>query len=659
MFFGRGRGGLLSWRHAAGAALLSLAVVIAYSALRDAPLFGAVEGQTLNWRFWLRGPLEPPRELAIIAIDDATIAGLKRWPLPRRTLADAVHRLDAAGAKVIGLDLLFIEPEQPSSGVGLGPGDQALADALSASGRALLPLAFIFTPLPAPDDRAAEAARAASFRVVRRPAGDGGAGVLRATGLLAPIEPLRQGSMLGHVNLPVDADGSLRHLSLAVAFGDAYVPAFAVEAARQFSGVSPGDMALLVGDRLQLGRHAIDLDFQLRRPIDFYGPKGTVATHPLIDLLEGRVPDAALSGRVVLIGATAVGVGDTFVTPFSHALPGVEVLATSIGNIIDGRLLDRGAAARSWSIAAILVLGFATFAFARLRSPLSIIAVAAILLVGWFAVAQLAFQRYGLWLDVTFPSLAILLTAGFVAVSRASLERRMRRNLARYQSPMIVDILAERENPSIEGHEQPAAVLFVDIAGSTRRAELLAPPDVARFLHEFHGRIERVVGRHGGVTTQFMGDGAMIIFGVPTPGPGDAAAALAAARDLADDIRAWNTTLAASGEAVLGIGIGIHYGPVVITLLGGQAQAQLTAAGDTVNVASRIEALTRAHRADIALSGVAIDAVRAAGRDDLLAGFIELPAQQIRGREGRVSIWILRGLLTPAPPVLAARGRLH
>ena len=218
MLSGRSRSGLLSWRHAMGALLLSLAVAIGYVAFGDASLFSAVEGQTLNWRFRLRGPIAPPPTAAVIAIDDATLARLKRWPLPRRVLADATTRLAAAGAKVIGIDLLLLEPEQPTSGTGLGPGDLALIDALGAGGRALLPVAFVFTPLPPPDDSVVEIARAASFRIVRAPSG-GDAGVLRATGLLSPIEPLRRVATLGHVNLPVDADGSLRHLSVAVAFG--------------------------------------------------------------------------------------------------------------------------------------------------------------------------------------------------------------------------------------------------------------------------------------------------------------------------------------------------------------------------------------------------------------------------------------------------------
>src|SRR4029077_14577895 len=141
---------------------------------------------------------------------------------------------------------------------------------------------------------------------------------------------------------------------------------------------------------------------------------------------------------------------------------------------------------------------------------------------------------------------------------------------------------------------------FVDIAGSTSRIEGMAPEAAVGFLRDFHGRIERAVLAHGGVLEQFMGDGAMVVFGVPTPGPQDAAAALASARDLFADVRRRNEELVAEGEAPFRISVGIHYGPVVIASLGGPTQAKISTSGDTVNVASRLEALTRDHGAAIA-----------------------------------------------------------
>src|SRR5262249_9786239 len=142
-----------------------------------------------------------------------------------------------------------------------------------------------------------------------------------------------------------------------------------------------------------------------------------------------------------------------------------------------------------------------------------------------------------------------------------------------------------------------------------------------------------------------MGDGAMVIFGLPEPGPGDSAAALACARDLVADIGRRNAELAAAGEAPFAISIGVHYGPVVMARLGGPTQAQITPAGDTVNAASRLEKLTRPHGAVIAVSEAVVAAVRKGGRGDLLEGFESIAAQTIRGRVGRLSVWIWRRVL--------------
>ncbi|WP_119459920.1 adenylate/guanylate cyclase domain-containing protein [Rhodospirillaceae bacterium SYSU D60014] len=634
------------WR-AAVAAVITLGTAAAYAAFWDAPLVEAIEGQTVNWRFQLRGPLTPPPEIVVIAIDDRTVDGLQRWPLPRGALAEAVATLDAAGAAVIGLDLLLLDREQASDGIALAPGDRHLREALQATDQAVLGLAFTFGPAGPADEEVLSAVREAAFRVVHRDGGIALAPDRQATGALIPIAPFRDAAGLGHVNVLADQDGALRHLFLAVPFADRYVPAFSVEIARRFLGLGRDETVLMVGRGLRLGQREIAADPLLRLAINYYGAAGTVRTYAMIDLLDGRVPAESLAGRAVLIGATALGAGDSFVTPFSRTLPGVEALATVVGNLVDGQALARTATSMGWDLAAILFLGLAAFACAHLPSPVLAVVATLAVLAGWASVAQLAFQQSQLWLDMTFPTTVILLNGGFVAVSRTVAERRLRRdaerqrrNLSRYHSPMIADLLAESETLSFDQREQHAAILFVDIAGFTGRSEQMAPAETVHFLRDFHRLIERAVLAHGGVVEQFMGDGAMVIFGVPTPSDQDAVAALACARHLVGTVRRWTEELTRAGRAPLRIGIGVHYGPVVIARLGGDTQRQLTAAGDTVNVASRLEALTRHHDAAIALSAAAAAAVRSAGREDLLAGFTELPAQPIRGREERIPVWV-------------------
>jgi len=634
---GRLRAAPLPWRYAALSLLASLLVALAYLALRDAPsVIGTIEGQTLNWRFQLRGSHAPPPQVTIIAIDDRTVAELGHWPVPHRELAAAIEKLSAGGAAAIGIDMLLLDYEQPSNGLQLSAGDQALFDALRLSARSVLPIAF--APGAKPSKAALEIAEAAAFRVVSRPSGNAGGDLLpRGTDMRVPFSPLPSVTGLGHVNMLVDQDGALRSIPAAIAFGDHYLPAFPIELARRALGLTTGEIALQLEGGFIFDKRELRLDRRLRLPINYYGPPGTVPTFSLSALLNDRVPAAAIAGHAVLLGVTALGLGDNFVTPFSKIMPGVEVLATITGNLMTGQILQR-AGLQGWDIAAILLLGLAAFGLARLPMPLATTIAIVGLLAVWSAIALAAFQ-HDLWLDMTFPAAAILINAGGVAILRAGIERRMRRNLAHYHSPVIVDMLAKSATPSFGG-SQNAAILFVDIAGFTSRMERMAPDDTVRFLRDLHGRIERAVLAHGGVLEQFMGDGAMVVFGVPAPGPQDAVSALACARDLFADIRQRNDELAAEGEPPFRISVGIHYGPVVIASLGGPTQAQISTSGDTVNVASRLEALTREHGAAIAISGAVVEAVKAAGREDLLTGFELLATDTVRGRVGSLPIWV-------------------
>src|SRR5215469_3518813 len=142
---GRVRAAPLPWRYGLLSLLASLLVALAYLALRDKPVVSTIEGQTLNWRFQIRGSEKPPPEAIILAIDDRTVAKLGQ-PVRRQGLAEAVEKLTADRAAAIGIDLLILEHEQPSNGFQLSPGDQALFDALRGADRGVMALVFTFSP---------------------------------------------------------------------------------------------------------------------------------------------------------------------------------------------------------------------------------------------------------------------------------------------------------------------------------------------------------------------------------------------------------------------------------------------------------------------------------------------------------------------------------
>jgi adenylate cyclase len=257
-------------------------------------------------------------------------------------------------------------------------------------------------------------------------------------------------------------------------------------------------------------------------------------------------------------------------------------------------------------------------------------------------------------LDVVIQDVVVLLiVAGVLAagvwrsrrlVLREAVAARERANLARYFAPTMVDRLARTDRPLGAVRAQPVAVLFADIAGFTRLAEHEAPERVIALLRGLHARLEAAVFEHQGTLDKYLGDGIMATFGTPEAGPDDAGNALAAARAMLASIDAWNRDRAARGEPPLRLSIGVHYGPVVLGDVGSARRLEFAVIGDVVNVASRLEELTRELHARLVVSDALIEAVRAAGgqRARALAGLERAGAQVLRGRTAPVALWVLR-----------------
>jgi adenylate cyclase len=206
-----------------------------------------------------------------------------------------------------------------------------------------------------------------------------------------------------------------------------------------------------------------------------------------------------------------------------------------------------------------------------------------------------------------------------------------------------VDELADANRPLDQIRNQSVAVLFADIVGFTTLSEAEPPEAVIALLREFHARMQAAVFAHSGTLDKYLGDGLMATFGTPYPGTRDAANALAAARSMAVSLADWNTTRQQRGLSAIRVGIGLHWGPVVLGDIGGENRLEFATIGDTVNVASRLEHMTRELSADVAASEDLVSALRSTlgpgEADKLLEGFIETEPRVIRGRGGNLAIF--------------------
>lgn len=211
---------------------------------------------------------------------------------------------------------------------------------------------------------------------------------------------------------------------------------------------------------------------------------------------------------------------------------------------------------------------------------------------------------------------------------------RERTNLARYFSPTMVEELSTKDEPLGQIRSHDAAVLFVDIVGFTTYSDGRPPQEVIETLRAFHARMESEVFAHKGTLDKYLGDGLMATFGTPLPQVDDAARAVACVRAMADRMAAWNVDRRADGLPEITARFGLHYGPVVLGDIGAN-RLEFAVLGDTVNVASRLEGMTRALGVQAIISDAAMEA---AGETE---GFRRAPDQMVRGMAEPVPVWVL------------------
>ena len=579
-----------------------------------------VEATMSDLRMLARGPREAPDAVTIVAIDDATAELAGGYPLRRDVLARIVTAIAQAGPRAIAVDLLLVDP-------GREEGDAALEAALSGAQSVI--------------------AAAAVYREGVQSVEDAGplGGIARAERFLMPLKRFGDVAAVGVVNVSTDQSGALRAVPMLFRSGDDVQSSLplrvAALAARQEPVIDPG--GIVVGGR----RVATDAGQML--PLSFYGPRGTIRTISAADLLLGRVEAAAIRDRVAAIGSTVTGGGDVFATPFDPVLPGVEVISTAISHLVtgDGPVRNRATRLADGIIATLLAISLVGLIAWR-RSAASGGLIAAVLLL-WLAGNMAAFSQ-GILLSAALPLAVAVPSAMLFGLAQIWLDRRRAERFAsraellqKFQAPALARQLARDPDFLSRPVRQDAAIVFIDISGFTGLSETLGPDAVRELLNGFYEMVEVEASGCGGTITSFMGDGAMIVFGLPGAEQDDAATALACCVGLAGAARRWLATLPEAMGSRVGFKIGAHFGLVVVSRMGGDGHhQQITATGDPVNVASRLMEVAAAQGAELALSD---DLLRAAGQAAAVSvtGRLEGPTQvAIRGRAGGLFVWYWR-----------------
>lgn len=613
-------------RRAQTLAALALAALwgaaLGYQHWRGNPWFlDRVEATMTDLRTLLRGVRPAPDIVTIVAIDDAAASRAGGYPLPRAALADIIAALAGLGPKAIAIDLLLVDP-------GPEPGDTDLVAALAA-GRSIIAAAAVY----ADGSQWVEGSGNASLDRVPH-----------AERLLLPLGRFGAVAAIGVVNVATDFSGTPRAVPMVFRAGDRLQASLPLRTAAVATGEDPD---VQPGSVTVAGR-TIPTDIGNLLPLNFYGARGTVRTLSAAEVLAGRLDPVLARDRIVVIGATVTGGGDVFPTPFDPVLPGVEVMATAIANLMTGDALVRNETTRLVDAAFAIMLPVAIVGLLAWRRSVFGLALIALVVAAWLAVNLAAFSR-GIWLSAALPMTAAIPPAILFGLWQIWFDRRRAQHFAgqarllrQFQAPMLARHLDEHPDFLKEPIRQDAAIVFIDLSGFTGLSETLGPISVRDLLNDFYGLVESEARGCGGTITTFMGDGAMIVFGLPEASAGDAAAAAKCCVGLAGRMRGWLATLPPAISSRVGFKLGAHFGVIVASRLGGSTHQQITATGDTVNVASRLMEIAAAAGADVAVSH---EMLQVAGSDNALyrSGSLAGPRQtDIRGRSGTLAVWLWR-----------------
>ncbi len=604
----------------------------------------------------------------IVDVDAASLQRIGQWPWPRTRIAELVTKLREAGAKSISLDLILAEPDRVSPGelaklVAGRPDLQSLADAAAQ--------------LPSNDARLAEAIRGGKVvlgfvgqdgtetalpppRASFATAGDDPKSFVPTFGGGAASLPelTQRAAGLGSVNWMPSQDLVVRRVPLLIAAEGQLYPSLALEALRVGAGQTTVQVKASGGSGMsafgqQTGVELIKVgDVILPAASNGemwlnFAPHDARRYVPAHQVLDGTVPADDIGGRHIFIGASAPGLLDLRATPLNVSVPGVEIHAQALEQMLSGAHLSRPAYATGAELLFLLAAGCGVAWLLRWTGPVmaavaGLAAIAAVVGLSW-----LAFSNGGLLFDPVYPTLALV--AIYLATSlgtyvKAEMDRAyVRQAFSHYVAPQLVEQLAGNAgNLKLGGETREVTLLFSDVRGFSHISEGMDAEGLVQFINTLFTPIADVILAEKGTIDKFIGDAVMAFWNAPVADAHHARHACRAALRMLEAVdelnRGWAARASQSGQRhePVRIGIGLNTGSCVVGNVGSPQRFDYSVLGDVVNVASRLEGETKTFGAP-----VIVGAATAAQAQDF--AFLEIGRVSLRGKEREERVFALAG----------------
>jgi adenylate cyclase len=586
---------------------------------------------------------DPTLPVRIAAIDEKSLEKFGQWPWSRATMAQVIDRLRDLGAAVVALDVLYAEPDRtsPSAIVATLPKDPALDGIKAEMGKLPDPdqiladslrqttsvVSFAYLP---DDPRRAEAPLIKKYDIVAQGADpsatvEAAAFALGAPYYVASLPILQEAATgIGAVNAgEPDPDGVIRQVPLVVQVKGVLYPTLTTEALyRAIGGNTPfiklagATGALNFGTstgaaKMRIGQLIVQPTSRIQLLLYDTGsdPRRYVS---IADLFEPDFDATKIANQIVLIGTTVEGLKDTKATPLSPLMPGVEIHAQMLEQLLSGKYLTRPDWATGLERLALVGFGILVIGFAYRAGALSGLLLALITVVAAFAVSWTLFKDRGWEIDPLYPAATTLVL--FIATTTINFLRteqdkaRIRGAFSMYLSPEMVEQLADQPKPPVLGGEnKELTVMFTDIRGFTKLSEGLDPQALTHVINSFLTPMSKVINDHKGTIDKYIGDCIMAFWNAPLDVPHHAREAVRTAVEMRRILKRLNEQLAAeataSGKTSVKIraGVGLNTGICCVGNMGSEKRMNYSALGDTVNTASRLESLSPAYFVDLVL----------------------------------------------------------
>ena len=661
--------------------LVLLATLLVYSMggfqLR---LLQHLEAISYDARLRLTAPGGHDPNIVIVNIDEKSLAAEGRWPWPRAKLAQLVQQLNNRyHVAVIGFDIVFAEADT-SSGIDVL---RALAqgplrdDAQFRNQYAALAPGLEYDDLFARQLKAAPSVLGYYFTTAletgkantsgKLPPPSFGAGrfagrhiaFVSANGYGANLAKLQDSARAaGYFSFIPEFDGILRRVPMLIEYHGAYYASLALQVADTYLGnvpITPGFPTTDTGadgytamEWLQLGQHAIPVDRHVSALVPYRGPTGSFRYVSAVDVLNRHTPTDTLFGKIVLVGTTAPGLLDLRSTPMGTEYPGVEVQANLVAGILDGTIKQEPAYVIGAAVTLLCVIGLLLIFGLPALSPLW-----ALLLTLFTALAAVAINlaawQYGNLVLPLAPLLLLIvvlfvldMSYGFFVETRS--KRQLSGRFGQYVPPDLVrEMVKHPDRFTMQGESREMTVMFADVRDFTRASEGLDPTQLTAMMNAYLTAMTQIIHKHHGTIDKYMGDAIMAFWGAPLTDALHSSKALLAATEMQQEIAALAPVFLSRGWPALRVGIGLNSGIMNVGNMGSAFRVAYTVMGDAVNIASRLEGLTRQYGVDIIVG----EDTRKPLSDWV---FRELDRVRVKGRDGPLAIYEPVGLRAAVTP---------